>query len=276
MTGTLSTRHRYVDAVTGTDLVLVDGPDAAGIASLVVNRPDKKNALSIAVRDAISDQLERLAADEGLKVLVVTGAGTCFSAGFDLREFGIDEPGFQDRLWTSSDRFHHALFRFPLPTIAAVNGAALAGGFDLALLCDIRIACSSAIFGHPEQTFGDVIYGLLHDLGGGAVARDLCFTGRRIDSTDALRMSVVSEVVADSELDGRGTARRRGRRRRAAVEPRADEGQGDRAGGDPAGAPDARLLTHSKRWRARSSTRATNAAASERRCMPSLASRFDT
>ena len=200
MTGTRRTRHRYVDAVTGTDLVLVEGPDAAGIASLVVNRPDKKNALSIAVRDAISDQLERLAADEGLKVLVVTGAGTCFSAGFDLREFGIDEPGFQDRLWASSDRFHHTLFRFPLPTIAAVNGAALAGGFDLALLCDIRIACSSAIFGHPEQTFGDVIYGLLHDLAGGAVARDLCFTGRRIDATDALRMGVVSEVVADSEL----------------------------------------------------------------------------
>ena len=183
-----------------TDLVLVDGPDAAGVATLTVNRPDKKNALSIAVRDAISDHLERLAVDDALKVLVVTGAGTCFSAGFDLREFGIDEPGFQDRLWASSDRFHHALLRFPLPTVAAVNGAALAGGFDLALLCDIRIAASSAIFGHPEQTFGDVIYGLLHDLVGGGVARDLCFTGRRIDAAEALRIGVVSEVVADSEL----------------------------------------------------------------------------
>ena len=163
--------------------------------------------------------------------------------------------------------------RFPLPTIAAVNGAALAGGFDLALLCDIRIACSSAIFGHPEQTFGDVIYGLLHDLAGGAVARDLCFTGRRIDATDALRMGVVSEVVADSEL---AAAARRVAEAVAAA-PRwslADEGQGDRAGGDPGGTPDARLLTHSNRWRARSSTRATNAAACERRCMPSLANRF--
>ena len=200
LTGTRPGRHRYVEAVTASDLVLVDGPDATGIATLVVNRPDKKNALSIAVRDAMSDELERLAADEALKVLVVTGAGTCFSAGFDLREFGIDEPGFQDRLWASSDRFHHALFRFPLPTIAAVNGVALAGGFDLALLCDIRIAASSAMFGHPEQTFGDVIYGLLHDLVGGAVARDLCFTGRRIDATEALRMGVVSDVVADDAL----------------------------------------------------------------------------
>jgi enoyl-CoA hydratase len=186
--------------VTGTDLVLVEGPDATGIATLTVNRPDKKNALSIAVRDAISDHLDRLAADEALKVLMVTGSGTCFSAGFDLREFGIDEPGFQDRLWESSDRFHHAVLRFPLPTIAAVNGAALAGGFDLALLCDIRIAGSSAFFGHPEQSFGDVIYGLLHDLVGGAVARDLCFTGRRIDAADAMRLGVVSDVVADDEL----------------------------------------------------------------------------
>ncbi len=192
--------------MTGTDLVLVEGPDAAGIATLTVNRPDKKNALSIAVRDAISDQLERLAADEALKVLVVTGAGTCFSAGFDLREFGIDEPGFQDRLWASSDRFHHAVLRFPLPTIAAVNGAALAGGFDLALLCDIRIAGSSAIFGHPEQSFGDVIYGLLHDLVGGAVARDLCFTGRRIDAADATADGGRERGRRRRRVDRRGTA----------------------------------------------------------------------
>jgi enoyl-CoA hydratase/carnithine racemase len=81
-----------------------------------------------------------------------------------------------------------------------VNGAALAGGFDLALLCDIRVAAASAFFGHPEQAFGDVIYGLLHDLVGGAVARDLCFTGRRVDATEALRLRIVSEVVADDDL----------------------------------------------------------------------------
>ena len=112
----------------------------------------------------------------------------------------MTNPTFQDQLWKSSDRFHHALVRFPLPTIAAVNGAALAGGFDLALMCDIRIASASAFFGHPEQAFGDVIYGLLHDLVGGAVARDLSMTGRRIDATAALRLGVVSEVVADEEL----------------------------------------------------------------------------
>jgi enoyl-CoA hydratase/carnithine racemase len=177
-------------------LVVVDGPDGTGVATLTVNRPDKKNALSIAVRDAISDALDRLAAHAELKVLVLTGSGSCFSAGFDLDEFAVDEPGFQDRLWASSDRFHHTLLRFPLPTIAAVNGAALAGGFDLALLCDIRV------FGHPEQAFGDVIYGLLHDLVGGAVARDLCLTGRRIDAAEAMRMGIVRDVVADEDLLG--------------------------------------------------------------------------
>ena len=181
-------------------LVVVDGPNGTGIGTLTITRPDKKNALSIAVRDALSDQLDRLADEAELKVLVLTGSGSCFSAGFDLDEFAIDEPNFQDQLWASSDRFHHALLRFPVPTIAAVNGAALAGGFDLALMCDIRVAAASAFFGHPEQAFGDVIYGLLHDLVGGAVARDLCLTGRRIDATEALRMGVVREVVADEEL----------------------------------------------------------------------------
>jgi enoyl-CoA hydratase/carnithine racemase len=183
-------------------IVVVEGPDGTGVATLTVNRPDKKNALSIAVRDAVSDQLDRLAVDAELKVLVLTGSGSCFSAGFDLDEFAVDEPGFQARLWASSDRFHHTLLRFPLPTIAAVNGAALAGGFDLALMCDIRVAAASAFFGHPEQAFGDVIYGLLHDLVGGAVARDLCMTGRRIDAAEAMRMGVVRDVVADEDLLG--------------------------------------------------------------------------
>jgi enoyl-CoA hydratase/carnithine racemase len=186
--------------MAGSVLVVVDGPDRAGVATLTINRPEKKNALSIAVRDAISDELDRLAADAGLKVLVLTGSGSCFSAGFDLDEFAVDEPGLQDQLWASSDRFHHTLLRFPLPTIAAVNGAALAGGFDLALLCDIRVAAASAFFGHPEQAFGDVIYGLLDELAGGAVARDLCFTGRRVDAAEATRLGLVREVVADKDL----------------------------------------------------------------------------
>jgi enoyl-CoA hydratase len=182
------------------DLVVVTTAGRPDIIVLTLNRPDKKNALSIALRDAVSDALDRLADDEEVMVVILTGAGDTFTAGFDLGEFSVDEPGFQERLWASSDRYHHTVLAFPLPTIAAVNGAALAGGFDLAVLCDLRVAAASARFAHPEHAFAEVVYGPLHDLVGGAVARDLCLTGRSIDAEEALRLGVVSEVVPDGEV----------------------------------------------------------------------------
>jgi enoyl-CoA hydratase/carnithine racemase len=180
-------------------LVLSDSP-SPGVVLLTLNRPTRKNALSIALRDELSDHLGGLADDEDVKVVLLTGAGDVFCSGFDLDEFAATDPDVQARLWPSSDRFHDAVLRFPLPTVAAVNGPALAGGFDLAVLCDVRVAARSAVFAHPEHTFGDVVYAPLHDLVGGAVARDLCFTGRRVDADEALRLGLVSRVVADSEL----------------------------------------------------------------------------
>jgi enoyl-CoA hydratase/carnithine racemase len=181
-------------------LVLVSEP-ADGVATLTLNRPDKKNALSVAVRDEFSDALEALARNEAVKVVVVTGAGDTFSAGFDLREFDrLDDEAFAKTLWASSDRWHRACLEFPLPLLAAVNGPALAGGLDLAVMCDVRVAADTARFAHPEITFGDVVYGPLHDIVGGAVARDLCFTGRPIDASEALRLHLVSSVVPTGEL----------------------------------------------------------------------------
>jgi enoyl-CoA hydratase len=146
---------------------------AEGHAVLTLNRPDKRNALSVALRDAISDALDSLASDESVKCIVFTGAGTVFCAGFDLSEFtrAAEDEAFGRELWASSDRYHDTVLRFPLPTIATINGPALAGGFDLAIMCDLRIASSTARFAHPERTFGDVVYGPFHDLVGGAVAR---------------------------------------------------------------------------------------------------------
>lgn len=176
-----------------------DGP-ADGVVTLTLDRPERKNALSIALRDALSDHLDRLAGDDTVRVVVITSAGDTFSAGFDLGEFASDDPDVQERLWPSSDRFHDTVLRFPLPTVAAVNGRALGGGFDLAVLCDVRVAAASASFAHPEHAFGDVVYAPLHDLVGGAVARDLTLTGRVVDADEALQLGLVSRVVPDDEL----------------------------------------------------------------------------
>jgi enoyl-CoA hydratase/carnithine racemase len=181
-------------------LVLASGPDGDGVAVLTLNRPEKKNALSIALREEAVAILGRLADDEALKVLVITGSGGCFSAGFDLREFTLTDPAHIERIWQSSDRFHHAVHRFPLPVIAAVDGIAYAGGFDLAVLCDVRIATHRATFAHPETALGPVVYGPLHDLVGGAIARELVLTGREIDAREALRLHLVTELTDPGEL----------------------------------------------------------------------------
>ncbi|HEY5024511.1 MAG TPA: enoyl-CoA hydratase/isomerase family protein [Acidimicrobiales bacterium] len=183
------------------ELVQVTAVDE-GVVSVVLDRPQKKNALSIALRDELSDALDVLALDDGVRAVVLAAQGDTFCAGFDLSEFSVDEPGFQEGLWRSSDRFHRTVLLFPLPIVASVQGPALAGGFDLAVMCDIRVAATNARFGHPEQRWGDVVFSPLADLVGSAVARDLCLTGRTIDAVTALRMGLVSSVVETDQLAG--------------------------------------------------------------------------
>jgi enoyl-CoA hydratase/carnithine racemase len=183
-----------------TAIEVLVSPVEAGVATVTLNRPEKRNALSIVVRDLVSDALDRLAADENVRCVVLTGAGDVFCAGFDLAEFRVEDADFQKRLWSSSDRFHRTVLCFPLPLVASINGPALAGGFDLAVMCDLRLASSTSRFAHPEQAWSQVVYGPLEALVGGAVARDLCFTGRAIDAAEALRLGLVSAVVEPSEL----------------------------------------------------------------------------
>jgi enoyl-CoA hydratase/carnithine racemase len=182
-------------------MLRIDGP-WDGIATLTLDRPERKNALSVELRDRLADVLDALAAESAVRVVVLTGAGDVFSAGFDLKEFdaAIEDPAFGERLWASSDRYHRAVLNFPLPIVAAVNGPAIAGGFDLAVMSDLRVASETATFSHPEVTFGDVVYAPLHDLVGGAIARDLCFTGRKVDAAEALSLHLVTRVVAPDQL----------------------------------------------------------------------------
>ncbi len=171
---------------------------ADGVALLTLDRPDRRNALSIELRDALSDALDALAGDDTVRCVVLTGAGSTFSAGFDLGEFtaAAEDPALGERLWASSDRYHATVLQFPLPLVAAVNGPAIAGGFDLAVLCDVRVGATTARFAHPERTFGPVVYAPLRELVGGAVARDLCLTGREIDAEEAHRLGLLRAVVA--------------------------------------------------------------------------------
>lgn len=175
------------------ELIDLDPAGDDGVAVLTLQRADRRNALSIALRDEMSDALDGLAEDEACRVVVITGAGEVFSAGFDLEEFA--DTSIAEQLWQSSDRWHRTIIELPLPSIAAVNGPALGGGFDLAVMCDLRVAADTARFAHPEHKFSQVVYAPLHDLVGGAVARDLALTGREIDARDAEALRVVNRVV---------------------------------------------------------------------------------
>jgi enoyl-CoA hydratase len=104
------------------------------------------------MREEISATLASWRDDPAVGAVVLTGEAPAFSAGFDLAEFG--QPERFDALLASSSRYHRDVWSFPKPIVAAVNGAAMGGGFDLACLCDLRLASSRASFGHPEIKLG--------------------------------------------------------------------------------------------------------------------------
>ena len=168
------------------------------LAVVTLNRPDKRNALSIALRNEIDQCLQELEADDTVSAVVITGAGPVFCAGFDTTEFTPDKLRAVEE---SSGRYHRRLAQFGKPLVAAVNGPAMGGGLDLAVLCDIRVASEGATFAHPEIKFGaPVLFGPLREIIGGGPARELCLTGRRIDALEALRMGLVSKVVPAERL----------------------------------------------------------------------------
>jgi len=170
-----------------------------GVGLLTLNRPDRKNAISVEMRKAISDLLRGWKDDPGIGVVIFTGAGDTFSAGFDLSEF--KKPALLAEIFETSARYHRDLWYFPKPTIAAINGPALAGGFDFVKLCDLRICSPKALFGHPEIKFGiPPLITPLRWIVGEGMARDLCLTGRWIDGAEAHRIGLVSEVVPGDRL----------------------------------------------------------------------------
>lgn len=170
------------------------------VALVTLERPEKRNALSIDLRVELADAFERLAHDDTVACIVLTGAGTAFCSGMDTSQFGGDLEHRRRLVETSTGAFH-AVGRCPKPVVAAINGPALAGGFALALLCDVRIGSERATFGYPELPIGiPPSFAAASAALSPGVARELCLTGRVVDAPEAERIGIVSEVCPAGDL----------------------------------------------------------------------------
>ena len=183
-------------------LVEREGP----VAVLTMNRPKQLNALSVALRTEMVRAVRELSKAEDVRALVLTGAGRAFSAGVDLKEAG--QKGFTLGAGKFSDGGDLDLARAfgacPWPIIGAVNGFAITGGFEVALMCDVLIASSAASFADTHGRVGLMpVWGLsqkLPRLIGAARAKELSLTGNFLDAATAERWGLVNRVVAPEEL----------------------------------------------------------------------------
>jgi enoyl-CoA hydratase/carnithine racemase len=190
---------------------LIDLQVAAGIATLTLNRPDKRNAMSDAMRSEFAEALGRVAAEKAIRALVLTGAGKGFCAGGDIAgmEKRMNAPTGEIAFngWHRQQGVHHVqtlLHTLPKPVIAAVNGAASGLGADTALACDFIIASEWASF-----SWSYIHRGIIPDGGGMyflprrvglAKAKELIFTGRRVDADEAIALGIVDRKTSADAL----------------------------------------------------------------------------
>ena len=170
------------------------------VAVVTLQRPEKRNALSIDLRIELAESFGALGDDEEVGAIVLTGAGPAFCSGMDVTQFGGDRA-HKERLVETSFACFGAISNCPRPVVAAVNGPALAGGFALSLLCDLRVAAESASFGFPELPRGiPPSYAAARAALPAPIAAELTLTGRLLDSFGALRVGIVEAVHPDDEL----------------------------------------------------------------------------
>lgn len=185
-----------------------------GIVSLVMNRPEKLNALSGALSTALNKALARIADDDSARVVVLSGAGRAFCSGGDLGAIGKGrerkETAELEPILRSGMQMVLKMRMMPQPVIAAVNGPAAGAGMNIALAADLRISSDTATFG---QTFSRV--GLFPDYGGTyflpqlvgpSIAAEMFYTGEMIDAQTALRLGIVNRVVPAAELEAEAKA----------------------------------------------------------------------
>lgn len=170
----------------------------SGVAWLRLNRPEQRNAISLAMRTSLEETLSALDEDDTVHVAVLTGVGSAFCAGVDLQEGDASNDVLEAKPVT------FALERFTKPLIAAINGPAVGSGVELALAADLRIASTTATFALPEVKLGSLAGSggtqRLMRTTSAAVAGKMIFTGEPIDSAEALRCGLVSDVVEPAAL----------------------------------------------------------------------------
>ncbi|HUF51921.1 MAG TPA: enoyl-CoA hydratase-related protein [Longimicrobiales bacterium] len=180
---------------------------AARVATVSVNRSDKRNALNATVRRELVEVLDELRERDDARVIVITGVGEkAFIAGADIGEFA-QRTALEQRAAMQGRRIFDEIAAYPKPTIAMINGFALGGGCELAMACDIRIAARSARLGQPEIKLGIIPGGggtqRLPRLVGAGRALRLILTGESIDGEEAARIGLVDLLVDDAELQTR-------------------------------------------------------------------------
>jgi len=186
-----------------SDVVIVEIADA--VATMTINRPRKLNALNREVLDSLSVAFIALEANDDVRVIVLAGSGGNFSAGYDISNSSVvaapDSAGAHTYLSLEA-ALTMQLWSLSKPTIAAVEGWCLAGGFDLALACDLIVAADTAKFGMPEIRYGSgPVTLLLPFLMGQKAANKMLFTGDTYTAADVLELGLINDVVAADELE---------------------------------------------------------------------------
>lgn len=187
----------------------VDFAVAEGVGRIVFNNPARHNAISLSMWQSLAEHLERAAADPGVRVLVLRGAGgKAFAAGADISKFADERASkdASDAYNATSSRASELLYRFPRPTIAHINGYCIGGGLAVALCCDLRFAETTSRFAIPAAKLG-LGYGWdgvsrLVDIVGASAAMEIFFTARQLDADEALRIGLINRAVAPEALDG--------------------------------------------------------------------------
>jgi methylglutaconyl-CoA hydratase len=178
------------------------------VAVITINRADKRNALSRGLIEALTDAFARALNEEGARCVLLTAAGPVFCAGMDLAELqeSLSARAEQTPVWDDALRLaklYDLIYRLPKPTIAAVQGTAVAGGAGLATVCDLALAAPEAKFGYPEVRRGLVAAMVMPHLMrhvGERMARYLLLSGDIIDAAEAARAGLVNEVVPTDRL----------------------------------------------------------------------------